>query len=687
MADPTDAGSAQPPEDPSPLADLRALAGAARREFERDGVAAASPDESASMLEQPGDQIDRYTLVERIGEGGTGSVWSARQETPVQRRVALKVIRLGLESPEVLARFSDEQRSLALMEHPSIAAMLDGGTTPRGRPYFVMEFIDGPDLLTYCDAQRLGLNERLRLFARITSAIEHAHQKGVVHRDIKPSNILVPEVNGAPFPKVIDFGIARSSEEDEEARTRWTALQSPMGTLSYMSPEQAGLVNQDVDTRADVYSLGALLYQLLTGEVPLEAGGGTGSNLETTLRDLRQKDPERPSTRVARAGDTGSRMAAKLGLSRARLRDVLAQDLDWIVLKALDKDRARRYPSATALGADVQAFLAGDVVEARQPTWRYRATKFVRRNRIAVTAGALTFTVAFAGAAGTGYGLWKSLASNRELQEANRMAKRELIRARESKELLSDMLTSVAPKVARGKDTELLLGILDRTSERLKSGAVGDPEVARDLDYDIGRSYSALGRFEDGLEHVERARIASAEMYGEESAIALRMLTGKALSLRQLERIEASEDAYRAALAGLQKLHGTESPDHPDILRAQIGLGQLLHRSGRLDEARELLTAGVEAERRVLSDEERAESSGLIALATLNFFSHSDIEGAIAQFEEALQLAEEHLDEDHPQALRALEHLSQIYALAGSSDAAIERGESLLERFERVYGA
>ena len=354
---------------------------------------------SAPVDEQPGDTIGPYKLLECLGEGGYGTVWMAEQRSPIQRLVALKLLKAGMDSAQVLARFEQERQALALMQHPNIAQVYDAGTTQRGRPFFVMELVKGVPITDYATRERLDLRQRLLVFEQVCRAVQHAHQKGVIHRDIKPSNVLVVTADGRPLAKVIDFGIAKATAGRLTERTLFTEHRAMVGTLAYMSPEQAeGLL--DVDTRADVYSLGALLYELLTGGTPFDPGKLVAAGFGEMLRVLREVEPERPSVRVSSKAGAGWVAGGALGeRDPKRLFGSLRGDLDWVVMKTLEKDRARRYGSAEGLAADVGRYLGGEAVEAVPPSVGYRVRKFVRRHRGLVTATLLT-------ACTIGLGLW-----------------------------------------------------------------------------------------------------------------------------------------------------------------------------------------------------------------------------------------------------------------------------------------
>ncbi|HTB84180.1 MAG TPA: serine/threonine-protein kinase [Candidatus Sulfotelmatobacter sp.] len=363
-----------------------------------------------------GSRIGPYKLLQKIGEGGGGAVFMAEQESPVRRRVALKILKLGMDTKNVVARFEAERQALALMDHPNIARVLDAGATKSGRPFFVMELVSGVRITEFCDADRLDTKQRLELFTKVCHAIQHAHQKGIIHRDIKPSNILVTPVDGEATPKVIDFGIAKALEEKLTDKTLFTLHGQFIGTPAYMSPEQAQLSSMDVDTRSDIYSLGVLLYELLTGKTPFDQGELLAAGLEEMRRKLREQEPPRPSTKIDTLGEAElTATAQRRHMEVPRLRSELRGDLDWVVMKALEKDRRRRYETADALAQDVQNYLANEPVSARPPSRAYLAQKFVRRNKTVFFACLLTF---LALAASTVMSSWMYL---RE-REARRMA-------------------------------------------------------------------------------------------------------------------------------------------------------------------------------------------------------------------------------------------------------------------------
>ncbi|HET6573901.1 MAG TPA: serine/threonine-protein kinase [Fimbriiglobus sp.] len=370
----------------------------------------------------------RYALLERIGEGGMGEVWVAKQTEPVQRKVAVKLIKAGMDSKAVVARFEAERQALALMDHPNIARVLDGGLTEKGRPFFVMELVNGLSLTRFCDEAKLTPKERLELFVPVCQAVQHAHQKGIVHRDLKPSNVLVTLYDGRPVPKVIDFGVAKATGGRLTDQTFSTQFGSVVGTLEYMAPEQAGFSAVDVDTRADVYSLGVILYELLTGLRPFDGDRLRKAAFDEVLRIIREEEPPKPSTKLSTAASLPS-LAAVRRTEPKRLAALMRGELDWVVMRCLEKDRGRRYETASALSRDVQRYLADEPVEARPPSGGYRLRKFVRRNRGPVLAAAVVLLTLLGGIAGTTWGLVESDAARRAAEAAEKSERIERGRA------------------------------------------------------------------------------------------------------------------------------------------------------------------------------------------------------------------------------------------------------------------
>lgn len=348
-----------------------------------NGAMESTADQSV-VTEAPGQEIGRYKLLQKIGEGGFGVVYMAEQSRPVRRKIALKIIKPGMDTHAVIARFEAERQALALMNHPNIARVLDGGTTETGRPYFVMELVKGVPVTEYCDKNQLSTNERLELFMTVCQAVQHAHQKGIIHRDLKPSNVLITLADGKPIVKVIDFGVAKATNQQLTEKTLFTAYGQMVGTPQYMSPEQAEMSCLDVDTRSDVYSLGVLLYELLTGTTPLEGERLRTAGYAEMQRLIQEEEPPKPSTRLSTTGEKLTVIAKHRAVSPEKLKHQVQGDLDWIVMKALEKDRNRRYVSPISLLEDISNYINNEPIEARPPTFGYRARKYIRRNRVAI---------------------------------------------------------------------------------------------------------------------------------------------------------------------------------------------------------------------------------------------------------------------------------------------------------------
>ena len=424
-------------------------------------INAAATVDMPSIVERPGATIGPYRLMEQIGEGGFGLVFVAEQQYPVRRKVALKVIKPGMDTREVIARFEAERQALALMDHPNIARVLDAGATPSGRPYFVMELVKGVPITDYCDQAQLTPRERLGLFIPVCQAVQHAHQKGIIHRDLKPSNVLVTLHDGTPVPKVIDFGVAKAIGQQLTDKTIYTRFAQMIGTPLYMSPEQAEMSGLDIDTRSDIYSLGVLLYELLTGTTPFDRQRFGKAAFDEIRRIIREEEPPRPSTRLTSLGETLTSVSAKRKMELKKLSALIKGDIDWIVMKALEKDRSRRYETASGFAADVRRYLGEEPVEARPPSAWYRFRKLARRNKLALTTAGL---VAGALVLGTAVATWQSVRATREAgratdAEARALAERdekeraraEAVAARKKAEDFAERLKETTALVGRAQ--------------------------------------------------------------------------------------------------------------------------------------------------------------------------------------------------------------------------------------------
>ncbi|MDX1998723.1 MAG: serine/threonine-protein kinase, partial [Thermoanaerobaculia bacterium] len=511
-------------------------------------------------------RIGPYALEAVLGEGGMGTVYRATQLEPVRRTVALKVIRAGQATTErILARFELERQVLALMQHPNIAHLIDAGKSPDGEPFFVMEHVDGPALVEYCDQRRLSVTERLRLFLEVCAGIQHAHQKGVIHRDIKPSNVLVAEVDGRAVPKVIDFGVAKAIAGDLATRGLETQLDVMVGTLAFMSPEQLDRrVLADLDTRSDVYALGALLYVLLAG-VPAFTDREPGRLVEAILR----QEPSRLSTRLRELGEASTEIATRRGTEPPSLLRVLAGDLQWIVARALEKNPADRYPAVSELAADVERYLADRPVLASPPQLGLRIKKFVRRNRLAVGAASLVAVALVAAVVATSLALFRA-------RESAERATREAAKSLAANEFLNGMLASAAPG-EQGRDVKVI-DVLDRAADELGTRFAAEPEVEASLRETLGRTYRRLGELPLALAQFERARELLRALHGDEHPETLTIRTARAGVLVDAGRLAEAEPELQAVVARLGAIVG---PTDPKLVDARQMLGWLYREMGK----------------------------------------------------------------------------------------------------------
>jgi serine/threonine protein kinase/tetratricopeptide (TPR) repeat protein len=557
--------------------------------------------------EDVGTWIGPYKLLQQLGEGGMGTVWVAEQEHPVRRRVALKVIKPGMDSARVNARFEAERQALALMDHTNIAKVLDAGTTPNGRPYFVMELVKGVPITTYCDELHLSVRERLELFVPVCQAVQHAHQKGVIHRDLKPSNVLVAVQDGQPVPKVIDFGVAKALHSKLAERTMYTEIGAVIGTFEYMAPEQAELSALDIDTRADIYALGVLLYELLTGSTPLTHQRVKAAALAEVLRIIREEEPPKPSTRLTQSKEALANLAAKRRTEPRRLSADVRGELDWIVMRALEKDRTRRYETANGLARDIQRYLADEPVEARPASAGYRFRKFVRRNRGRVAAAAVMLLALVGGVIGT---TWQAVRAKqaeaearavRDAAEAARaLAERNFQKARSAVE---DYLQKVAdnPDLKHNPQShdlrkQLLAAALPFFEEFVREKS-DDPAVR----FDQGKAYSRLakvrgemGEHAAALRDYATARDIHAKLAADFPDVPdyrrhlAECHNNLGHLLRDLGRRAEAEAAYRQALA-IQERLAADFPAVPEyryhLAGSHNNLGTLLKDLGKPTEA------------------------------------------------------------------------------------------------------
>ncbi len=606
-------------------------------------------------MEGPGTVIGPYKLLEQIGEGGMGVVYMAEQTQPLRRKVALKIIKPGMDTKQVIARFEAERQALAMMDHPSIARVFDAGATESGRPYFVMELVRGIPITEYCDQQRLSIPERLGLFTQVCQAVQHAHQKGIIHRDLKPTNVLVTSLDGTPLPKVIDFGIAKATGQSLTDKTLFTGFAQLIGTPLYMSPEQAELSAVDVDTRSDIYSLGVLLYELLTGTTPFDQFTFRTAALDELRRIIREQEPPKPSTRLSESKDTLPSISARRHTEPARLTRLLRGELDWIAMKALEKDRRRRYETASGLARDVERYLAGEPVEAGPPSAWYRFRKFARRNRVVLTT---TVLVALALIVGTAVSVWQAVLARRARADAFFQRDRAEANYRLARDAVDRMLAEVGSKTladvpqAEPVRRALLEEALRFYQEFLKQRS-DEPALRREL----GRAYRSIGEVNSLLgrhAQADEACLQSIAILGDLSSSTpedseLKVELAKAHYRRGNVLHYQDRDAeaireFRLALALWRAVPPVEARA-AEILKDQTGaqnnLGVVLMSAGQLAEAetafREVIDLLQPLAARSPDDAEcqHTVGGGLLNLGVIAF-QRGDLAGARALFERAL---------------------------------------------------
>jgi len=681
-------------------------------------------EQGARAQGQAGAQIGRYKLLEQIGEGGMGAIWMAEQREPVKRRVALKIIKLGMDTKQVIARFEAERQALAMMDHPHIAKVLDAGATETGRPYFVMEYIKGIPILEFCDQHKVDTRARLQLFTQVCHAIQHAHQKGIIHRDIKPSNVLVTLHDGVPVPKVIDFGIAKATNSELTSKTLFTEHRQLIGTPAYMSPEQAEMSGLDIDTRSDIYSLGVLLYELLTGTTPFNIKALLESGFGEMLRAIREDEPHKPSTRISTLGETGTRTALQRSVDAKKLSTLLRGDIDWIVMKCLEKDRSRRYETASGLAADIVRHLSDEPVSAGAPSASYRLRKFVRRNRGQVLAGG---AIVVALAVGVVAFAWKAAEASeqrdravaargaetaqRERAEAARAEaekQREIAQAEEAAAVAqaaeavrqeaqarkheseanqqadiasavakfqTDMLAAVDPNQlpkdpvsgAPLKDGVTVVHALESAVKLLDAGSLADqPLVEAKVRATIGATFQALARYDEAEHNLRKTlEIRRAASPGDERLTA-DALDDVAMLLWQRGQ---SDESYRLMSAAFEIYRRVLPASGLDMATAMDNMAKPLVDLNRLAESGPLLREALELRRRNLPPGALEIAEGLNSLAHQLQREEKDSE-AEPLLREALAIHRAHRLPGHPELAIAMNNLAACLKAQSKYDEA-----------------
>jgi len=678
-------------------------------------VIASTIDQQTSEI--PGAVIGPYKLIEPIGEGGMGAVWMAQQTEPVKRLVALKLIKPGMDSKLVIARFEAERQALALMDHPNIARVLDAGTTSAGRPYFVMDLVKGVPITKYCDAHHLTPRQRLDLFLPVCQAIQHAHQKGIIHRDLKPSNVLVALYDGKPVPKVIDFGVAKAAGQSLTDKTLVTGFGNIVGTLEYMSPEQAEFNQLDIDTRSDIYSLGVLLYELLAGSPPFSSKELEKAGLLEMLRVIREQEPSKPSTKLSSSGALPT-LSANRGTEPAKLTKLVRGELDWIVMKALEKDRNRRYETASTFATDVQRYLSGEAVQAVPPSTAYRLKKFVRRNKGTLLAVSFVLLALVAGVAGTTWGIVEARiarddaveqkrkaeqaaeeerqAKVREAQRADgeqkaklladerrKEAERNLAFARKGNQILGSVFSGLDPrKIAEsGRPLQdVLLENLTTAVRELDGSAIGDPIEVAAMQHILGRSLIALGEAALAIKVLQKSLATFKAKLGPDDFSTLDSMDDLAMALKANGQPDKAVPLYEETV----KKRRARAPDHRWTLTSMNNLATAYHDLRQFEKAVRLHEETLARRKATLNPDDPDTLQSMVNLAA-SYQDSGRLDKALPLFQETLAKWRKR-NPDHPDTLTVMNNLATAYVDGGQPDKAVPLFEATLEKSKAKLG-
>jgi len=648
-------------------------------------------------IESPGTVIGRYKLLEKIGEGGMAVVYMAEQEKPIRRQVALKIIKLGMDTKSVIARFEAERQALALMDHPHIARVFDAGATETGRPYFVMELVRGLSITEYCDQNNLNTEERQSLFIQVCSAVQHAHQKGIIHRDIKPTNVMVTKHEGRPIPKVIDFGIAKATNQRLTEKTLFTRYAQMIGTPAYMSPEQAEMSDLDIDTRTDIYSLGVLLYELLTGTPPFSEEELRQAGYLEIQRIIREQEPTKPSTKLSTLGDTLAEVARQRGSTPGLLRKSVRGDLDWIVMKALEKQRNRRYDTAAELAADINRHLNNEPVQAAAPGFLYRARKFARRHRIGVLVTllvSLAICVILSALSVSTVLIWREQGRTRRAFEKEQKALKYETQARMLAErqtrisqavvdfLNNDLLASVDPSRALGRQV-MVIDVLNAASENIKGRFQNEPLVEASIRRTLGSTYKALGNYTAAEAHYERNLYINIEQLGQEHNNTLTSMGDLAELYRLQGKLDQAESLYEKLLEISPRVLGAE---HPHTLVFMNNFALVCHQKGRHEQAEELYLKTLEIRKQQLGEEHPNTLACMNNLGGL-YYDMGQYQKAETIQLETLEIHKRVLGREHPDTLMLMSNIAALYMAQGKYEKAKSLFLTILPIQKRVMGA
>ena len=631
-------------------------------------AADATAIDESPISERPGTIIGPYKLLQQIGEGGMGVVFMAEQTEPIRRTVAVKIVKLGMDTRQVIARFEAERQALALMDHSNIAKVLDAGTTESGRPYFVMELVKGVPITKYCDDKHLSLRARLELMLPVCQAVQHAHQKGLIHRDIKPSNVLVAEYDNHAVPKVIDFGVAKATAQKLTERTMFTEFGQVIGTLEYMSPEQAKLNQLDIDTRSDIYTLGVLLYELLTGTTPFDRQRLQDTAFDEKLRIIREEEPPKPSTRLSTVEGLPN-IAASRDSEPKKLSGLLKGELDWIVMKALEKDRDGRYDTANNLAADLERYLHNETVEAYPVSAIYQLRKFARRHKLGVAASIAIAAALLLGVAGTTGGMIWALREREAEQASAARATTQAERSDQVAHFLEDMLAGVAPSMAMGRDTTMLREIVDKTARRIDQQLEGQPEVQAELRLTLAQVYFELQLYREAEKIARHTLETTRAQFGEDNVLVADALLQRGRALSYLRAFDEAETVTRQAIAMQRKLRGKGSTKEAtslcslsDTLRHQAAIRG--DREELLAEAERAVRAGLAIRRERLGSDSDDTAWALhdLSMVLLDENKSAQAEAAIR---EAHRIRVANYGDEHPYTANDLTSLGAVLMRQG----------------------
>ena len=650
---------------------------------------AAAESVAGAFGEVPGARIGHYKLLQHLGEGGFGTVFMAEQEKPVSRKVAIKIIKLGMDTRQVVARFEQERQALAMMDHPNIAKVFDAGATETGRPFFVMELVKGDPIVEYCDKNHLSIEDRLELFAQVCTAVQHAHTKGIIHRDIKPSNILVSTQDGKPQAKVIDFGISKATLSKLTEKTLFTEHRQLIGTPEYMSPEQAE-GSLDIDTRTDVYSLGVLLYELLTGTTPFSSKELRSAAYAEIQRIIREIDPPKPSTRLSRNTDTIASVAARRQTEPRKLGTLVRGELDWIVMKALEKDRTRRYETANGLSMDIRRYLAGEAVVAAPPSTTYRFKKFLGRHKGPVTAGAALSAALVLGLAGT---IWQASVASRQRDLAREETVRAVAAEAETKRRADElqrvadfqgaMLAQIDPAAAGFKLTK---DLRDRFETALKKVAIPESERTNQLDVftsqwgRVNATDAAIALIDSTI--LKPAIAAIETQFKDQPVVAASLRQVLADRYHDLGLDKQALDLGQQILAERRRILGDE---HPDTVNSIASVGVYLSSLGKWAESEPYKRDALEKSRRVLGDDHPDTLTRISSLGS--FFLNLNRPGDAEPFvREAFDRRRRVMGNEHPDTLASMDSMGSLLQQQGKLAEAEPWFRDVLAQYRLLFG-